>query len=310
MKVLVTGGAGFIGSHVVAELLRSGYDVGVVDDLSSGKAEYVPKSCPLYTIDVASEDFVDVVCREKPAAIIHLAAQISVSVSTQNPTEDARVNIWGSLNVLRAAHASGCRKIVYSSSAAVYGNPQQLPLQETSPLRPLSPYGVSKRAAEDYFLADAWASDLSVTVLRFGNVYGPRQAVSAECGVVTIFVQALIDERNPVVFGDGTATRDYVYVVDVAKAVSRALEQEGTIVCNISSGVETSVTHLWDMLQEISGLNLPSKHGPERRGDIYRSVLDPSLAQDLLGWHAGTTLPIGLSKTLEYYRGLRGGIRC
>ncbi|MDP3487807.1 MAG: NAD-dependent epimerase/dehydratase family protein, partial [Bacillota bacterium] len=255
----------------------------------------------LHQVDVASPELLSAVVAEKPDAIVHLAAQISVSASARNPEEDARVNIGGALNVLRAAHASGCNRIVYSSSAAVYGNPASLPLQEVAPMRPISPYGVSKRAAEDYFLANAAATGLTVGVLRYGNVYGPRQAVSAECGVTTIFVQKILEGQSPTIFGDGSGTRDYVYVSDVAEATVAALLIEKTFVLNISSGQEISVQALWDQLVSLSGKSIKPCYGPERLGDIYRSCLDPSLAWRELSWRSTTSLPEGLKKTLEYY---------
>ena len=304
MKILVTGGAGFIGSHVVESLVNLGHEVCVVDNLITGKAAHVPSGVRLYQLDVSSPELLSAVVAETPDAIVHLAAQISVSASTRNPEEDARVNIGGALNVLRAAHASGCDRIVYGSSAAVYGNPSSLPLQEHATMRPLSPYGVSKRAAEDYFLADAAATGLTVGILRYGNAYGPRQAVSAECGVTTIFVQKILEGQSPTIFGDGSATRDYVYVSDVAEATVAAIRSKENFIVNISSGHETSVQALWDQLVNLSGKSIKPCYGPERLGDICRSCLDPSLAWQKLSWRSTTSLHEGLKKTLEYYTAL------
>lgn len=305
MRIMVTGGAGFIGSHVVESLLQSGHEVSVVDNLITGKSSHVPLGVRLYQVDVASPELLPAVMAEKPDAIVHLAAQISVSASTRNPEEDARVNIGGALNLLRATRLTGCGRIVYGSSAAVYGNPTSLPLKENASMRPLSPYGVSKRAAEDYFLANAAATGLTVGVLRYGNAYGPRQAVSAECGVTTIFVQKILEGKSPTIFGDGSATRDYVYVSDVAEATMAALFNNTNIVLNVSSGQETSVQALWDQLSDLSGKSIKPYYGPERPGDIYRSCLDSSLAWKELGWRSTTSLHEGLRKTLEYYT-LRG----
>jgi len=304
MKILVTGGAGFIGSHVVESLVKCGHEVSVVDNLITGRVSHVPLGVRLYQVDVASPELLSAVVAERPDAIVHLAAQISVSASTRDPEEDARVNIGGALNVLRAAHASGCGRIVYSSSAAVYGNPSSLPLQEGASMRPLSPYGVSKRAAEDYFLADAAATDLTIGVLRYGNAYGPRQAVSAECGVTTIFLQKILEGQSPTIFGDGSATRDYVYVGDVAEATVTALYNDKNLIVNISSGQETSVQALWDQLIALAGKNIKPCYGAERLGDITRSCLDPSLAWRELSWRSTTSLQEGLKKTLEYYTAL------
>jgi len=301
MQVLVTGGAGFVGSHVVEELLRRGLTVSVVDNLVTGKREHVPAQCKFYQVDIASPDFLTVAAELNPDAIIHLAAQISVSASVANPEEDARVNIGGMLNVLRAAKNSSCRRVVFSSSAAVYGNPVSLPLSEDASLRPLSPYGVSKRAAEDYIQVSAAASGISAAILRYGNIYGPRQAVSAECGVITIFVQALLSGKQPTIFGDGTATRDYVYVEDVAKATCLALEHKDSFIANISSGQEVTVLDLWNLLAKLRGKNISAAFGPERPADIARSCLNPAQAHRYLGWCATTPLAEGLIRTLEFY---------
>lgn len=310
VKVLVTGGAGFIGSHVVEALVRQGHEVCVVDNLITGRAANLPSGVRLHQVDVASRGLIEVALAEQPAAMVHLAAQISVSASARDPEEDARVNIGGALQVLRAARLSGCPKIVYGSSAAVYGNPAVLPLPEDAPLRPLSPYGISKRAAEDYFLAEAAASGLTVNVLRYANAYGPRQAISAECGVITIFVQSLLEGRRPTIFGDGSATRDYVFVSDVADATVAALLHNSTCTLNIASGVETSVSELWSVLTELAGKHLEPIYGPERPGDIKRSCLDPSLALNKLGWRSLTALTEGLRQTLKYYRVPSGGHIC
>lgn len=301
MQVLVTGGAGFVGSHVVEELLRKGLSVSVVDSLVTGRREHVPAQCRFYQVDVASPEFLTIAAEINPDAIIHLAAQISVSASVANPEEDARVNIGGMLNVLRAAMNNSCRRVVFSSSAAVYGNPVSLPLSEDASLRPLSPYGVSKRAAEDYIQVSTATSGLSAAILRYGNIYGPRQAVSAECGVITIFVQALLSGKQPTIFGDGTATRDYVYVEDVAKATYLALEHNDSFIANISSGKEVTVLDLWNLLAKLGGKDIAADFGPERPGDIARSSLNPAQAYRYLGWRATTSLEDGLSKTLGFY---------
>ena len=302
MKVLVTGGAGFIGSHVVERLVAEGCEVVVVDNLSTGRKSNLGAGIQLYPLDVRSECLGDVFSAEKPQKVVHLAAQISVSRSVSDPGNDADININGTLNLIAAARQWGVSHIVYGSTAAVYGDPQTVPLNETALPRPLSPYGVSKRAAEDYLLASAGSGGPTVVSLRYANAYGPRQALSAECGVTTIFVNSILSGSRPAIFGDGTATRDYVYVTDVAEATWRALTYNGSNILNVSSGVEISVNQLWTEILNITGANLEPVRAPERTGDIYRSSLCPLNVKAELGWQASTSLVEGLGKTLDYYR--------
>jgi len=301
MKVLVTGGAGFIGSHVVERLRAEGCDVVVVDDLSTGRRGNLSTDIKFYPLDIRSEQLRDVFLTERPDKVVHLAAQISVSRSVVDPKTDADINVNGTLNLLAAAKQCGVSQIVYGSSAAVYGNPVHVPLGEDALPRPLSPYGVSKRAAEDYLLAGTNSGGPSVVSLRYANAYGPRQALSAECGVSTIFINAVLFGNRPTIFGDGTATRDYVYVQDVAEATWRALSYDKTEVFNISSGIEVSVNELWNEVLSIAGASIEPVRAAERPGDIYRSSLCPIKALNELGWRASTSLSKGLTQTLEYY---------
>lgn len=302
MKVLVTGGAGFIGSHVVERLLTGGMSVVVVDNLITGCRSNVPPEVPLYVTDVAAPELLDVFAGERPDYCIHLAAQISVGASLREPEEDARVNIDGTINVLRACHSVGVKRLVYGSSAAVYGDPSTLPLAEDARLAPLSPYGISKKCAEDYLRVLGGHYGIEPVVLRYANAYGPRQAISAECGVITIFVNSIIERKTPVIFGDGGATRDFLYVGDIAEATYMALFSQHTGVFNIGSGIEVTVTELWSALSAASGVVLSPRHGQARPGDIYRSCLEVVKANELLGWRASTSLEEGLRLTLDYYR--------
>jgi UDP-glucose 4-epimerase len=303
MKVLVTGGAGFIGSHVVEKLLAEGCTVAVVDDLSTGEQSNLSAAVTFYALDIRSPQLAEVLLTEQPHAVIHLAAQVSVKRSVLDPQTDADINICGTLNLLKAVTAAGVGQVVYGSTAAVYGNPAELPLREDSSLQPLSPYGVSKRAAEDYLMAESLNNRLRVIALRYANVYGPRQALSAESGVTTIFLNAALRRENPTFFGDGTATRDYVYVADVADATWRALNCKDTAVLNVSSGVEVSVKELWQTICSVSGVDLAPIEADVRPGDILKSSLCPHRAHSLLDWQASTSLVSGLRKTIEYYQG-------
>lgn len=302
MKVLVTGGAGFIGSHVVERLLGSGITVAVVDNLTTGCRSNVPPQVSLYVVDVATPELLDVFALERPDYCIHLAAQISVSASLREPAEDARVNIDGTINVLRACRSVGVKRLVFGSSAAVYGDPPKVPLPEEANLLPLSPYGISKKCAEDYLRVLGGHYGVETVALRYANAYGPRQAISAECGVVTIFVNSIIAGQAPVIFGDGGATRDFLYVKDIADATFLALFSPCTGVLNVGSGIEVSVRELWSVMSAVAKVSLVPRQSEERIGDIYRSCLAVGKARELLGFGATTSLAEGLRLTLEYYR--------
>ncbi len=311
MKVMVTGGAGFIGSHVVERLQSQGCEVFVVDNLSTGSAANLHHTVSLYRMDIADPDLTRVLSVEKPEKIIHLAAQTSVGASVRAPEFDAQVNIMGTINLLQAARQNGVQGIVYSSSAAVYGNPSCLPLAEDAVLHPLSPYGVSKLAAENYVMAEALGGGaMNAVVLRYANVYGPRQAVSAECGVITIFINAALAGTAPTIHGDGSATRDYVYVGDVAEATWQALNCQDNAILNVSSGREVTVDELWQQLTRLTRQEIRPIYGPERPGDIYRSALSPNNAMSVLGWQAKTELAAGLKQTVDFYNGKSGAQQC
>lgn len=297
MKVLVTGGAGFIGSFVVEALLSAGHQPVVVDNLSTGRAEHLRPSVRLYCTDVLSPALGDLFANERPEVVLHLAAQVSVAKSLVDPTNDATVNLLGALNVLEASVAASCRKLVYVSSAAVYGSPLRLPIDEAHPQRPLSPYGASKHAVEHYLPIYQQMHGLDFTILRLANVYGPRQEISAESGVITHFVHALLHKRILLIEGDGQQSRDFVYVKDVAEALVLSLSSGSGETVNVGTGHELSVLALLAGLERILQPTVTA-HAAARPGDIKRSVLECSKAERVLGWTPRHSWEMGLMETV------------
>lgn len=300
MRVLVTGGAGFIGSHVVERLLEEGHDVSVVDNLSTGDESNVAPGARLYRVDITSPEIGEVMAAERPEVVIHHAAQIDVRRSVADPIFDARVNILGSINLLEHARRAGTRKIVYASSAAVYGNPLYVPVDEDHPILATSPYGASKYTVEKYLYLYRELYGLDFTVLRYANVYGPRQDPLGEGGVVAIFTHRLAHGLPVTIFGDGEQTRDYVYVGDVALANVLALTAGGGQVVNISCSQEVSVNQLLQAMQEVAGVQAEVEWAPERPGEIRRSALSNRRAQEALGWRPTITLRQGLERVYAY----------
>lgn len=304
MRVLVTGGAGFIGSHVVDRLLADGYTVEVVDNLATGRRERVPAAAQLHVCDLRDERLGAVVVAARPAVVVHLAAQAAVPRSVTDPRFDASVNVLGTINLLEACRHAGVRRAVYiSTGGAAYGDTKVMPTPEDHPLRPASPYGVSKITGERYL--DCWAGLTGgrALTLRLANIYGPRQDPAGEAGVIAIFASRLLAGAPCVVNGDGEQTRDYVYVGDVADAVARAVaSSEAAGVANIGTGVETTVNELYGRLARLAGVNRAADHGPAKPGEQRRSVLDAAHAKSLLGWRASTSLDEGLGKTIAWFR--------
>jgi UDP-glucose 4-epimerase len=306
MRAIVTGGAGFIGSHVVDALLRDEYDVTVVDDLSSGDAARVAEDADLVELDIVDADALGALVRQlQPRAIFHLAAQSSVVASVEDPARDCEVNVRGTLNVLEAAGSIGAPVAFTSTGGALYGDDVPMPTPETQAPAPLSPYGASKLAAEAYVKTWSLSSGIAHAVCRLGNVYGPRQSPHGEAGVVAIFSHHLHAGKAPKLYGHGTPTRDYVYVEDVVRALLAAAGRSGTF--NIATGVETDVATVWRELLEAAEEHAPAiaaatdQIEPElldlRPGELRRSCLDVSLAEHELGWRAQMPIAEGLRKT-------------
>ena len=304
MRILVTGGAGFIGSHVTDRLLADGHTVDVVDNLSTGRRERVNAAARLFVCDLRSARLDGAFAAARPEAIVHLAAQAAVPRSVADPRFDASVNVLGTLAVLDAARRVAVRRVVYiSTGGAVYGDTDVLPTPEDHPTRPASPYGVSKLAGERYLECWAGLTGTPTLTLRLANIYGPRQDPQGEAGVVAIFTARLLDGAECVVNGDGEQTRDYVYVEDVADAAARALANpDATGVVNIGTGVATSVNDLYRRLARQVGVTRPARHAPARPGEQRKSLLDAARAKALLGWTATTSLDAGLAKTVAYFR--------
>jgi len=302
MRVLLTGGAGFIGSHVADSLLDRGHEVTIVDDLSSGKKENVPEKTVFYERDIR-EGCAEVFEEFRPEALCHQAAQMDVRRSVRAPDFDAAVNVLGTIRLLENCVRYGVEKVVFASTGgAIYGEQRKFPASEDHPLRPVSPYGVSKLAGESYLHFYQVQYGLSYAALRYANVYGPRQDPHGEAGVVAIFSGNLAAGKVSIINGTGEQTRDYVYVEDVARANVLALEGGASPgAYNIGTGIETSVNQLYEALREISGKDLPPEHGPAKPGEQTRSSIDLSKALRELGWRLETELTVGLKRTLNFF---------
>lgn len=308
MKVLITGGAGFIGSHVADGYLAAGHDVVVADNLSGGSAENVPGNARLHLMDISAPEFALLVERERPDVVSHHAAQASVAVSARDPGLDARTNCVGLLNVLQSCVRHGVRRFVMASSGgAVYGDVRERPTSEETAPQPLSPYAIHKLAGERYLEFYRREYGLSSITLRYGNVYGPRQDPHGEAGVVAIFVGKLLRGEPPTVFAypDQPAgmSRDYVYVEDVARANVRAVETDAAGAFNIAGGAPVRTGELLRAVQAACGTNLTAATGPARPGDLRESWLDVSRAERVLGWRPEVPLTDGLARTVAYFRG-------
>jgi len=303
VKVLVTGGAGFIGSHVCDEFLRGGHDVIALDDLSGGKRENLDPRVRLAVHDIRSREASELIKSEKPDVLCHLAAQMDVRRSVDDPSFDADVNIRGMLNLLEAARVSGVKKVIFSSTGgAIYGEQDVFPAPESHPTRPISPYGVSKASGELYLGYYRAQYGLPYVALRYANVYGPRQNPHGEAGVVAIFSQRLVAGRSCTIFGDGKQTRDFVYGPDVARANYLAFEKDFVGAINIGTGVETDVNALYGHLAKAAGVSQPAEHAPGKPGEQRRSCIDNTLARQVLGWQPRVGLEEGLRHTVEYFR--------
>jgi UDP-glucose 4-epimerase len=300
VRAIVTGGAGFIGSHVVEALLGRGDEVHVLDDFSSGKPDNLADGAPLHEGDVR-RDTESVFAEVRPEVCFHLAAQIDVRVSVKRPDFDADVNVIGTLHVLEAARRHGTKLVFSSTGGAIYGECEG-PATEDHPRLPLAPYGVSKLSAEEYIAMYNRLHGSTHVALRYGNVFGPRQDPHGEAGVVAIFMNALRDGRAPRIYGDGTQTRDYVFVADVVAATLAAAGHDGGVF-NVGTGAETSVLDLYERIQRAAGSDREPEFAEPRPGELQRSVLDPSLTQRELGWQPQHSLDAGLAQTWAWISG-------
>jgi len=301
MEVLVTGGAGFIGSNIVDGLIEEGHKVIVVDNLSSGKKENLNEKAEFYQLDINDQELEKVFKENNITHVIHHAAQTDVQHSIKDPLFDAQNNILGTINVLEMAKNYEVEKIIYASSAAVYGEPDYLPIDEEHPIKAMSPYGITKHTPEHYIKMYNELYDLKYTIFRYANVYGPRQDPKGEGGVVSIFVDKMLAEERPVIFGDGQQTRDFIHVYDIVKANLLALETGDNILVNISTESRDSVNDLVKCLNLILPYNLEAIYEEARKGDILHSSLANGKAKELLDWEPDYDFKAGLKQTVEYY---------
>jgi UDP-glucose 4-epimerase len=304
MKVLVTGGAGFIGSHIVDLFIKKGYDVVVVDNLSTGKKQNLNPKSKFYDIDITTENLTEIFEKELPDFVSHHAAQINVRNSVKNPAYDSKINILGTINLLELCKRFKVKKVVYASTGgALYGEPKYLPCDEKHPIQPISPYGVSKYSAELFLNYYYQVFGLKYCALRYGNVYGPRQDPKGEAGVVAIFSQQMLNNEQCMINGDGNQTRDFVFVKDVAKANLLALKADcDQCAVNIGTGKEFSVNELFRKMKTIFKSNLEPTNGPAIPGEVEKIFLDIKLAKKVLGWEPIYGIEEGLKETLEWYK--------
>ena len=303
MKIAVTGGAGFIGSHVADRFIREGHKVTVIDNLSTGVESNVNKKARFFKVDIRSAVIDKILEKIKPDVLCHHAAQIDVRKSTDDPIFDADVNILGSLNLLNACVKHKVKKVIFASTGgAIYGEQDYFPADEKHPARPLSPYGVTKLTIEKYLHLYRVTYGLEYVSLRYANVYGPRQNPLGEAGVVAIFAERLLAGKKAVIYGDGKQTRDFVFVEDVVEANLLALDHPKSDVFNIGTGTETNVNSIFGMLKEETGSRQKKIHAPPKPGEQERSVLDYSKAQRLLKWKPKCDLSTGMSKTVEFFQ--------
>lgn len=306
LKVLVTGGAGFIGSHIVDRLIERGHQVTVVDNLSTGKVENIHPKARFVRLDICQPELGGIFEQDQPDAVIHQAAQVDVQASMRNPLYDAQVNVLGTLNILENCRKFSVKRVVVASSAAVYGDPLRLPVDEEHPLQPTNFYGITKHTPEHYLKVYQQLYRITGIALRYANVYGPRQDAMGEGGVVAIFANRLLNGMAPTIFGDGEQTRDFVYVGDVAEANMLAIEVDALkikdLVYNVSTAIPLTVNELYGLMRELTGSDLDAVKGPERPGDIVHSHLDNTRIKQAMGWLPKTDLRTGLQQTVAFMR--------
>ncbi len=303
-RVLLTGGAGFIGSHVADAFLAAGYGVAVVDNLHTGKRENVNPQAQFYHVDIRDAEAIErVFAAERPVAVCHHAALADVRASLRDPAGYAQVNVIGTLNLLEAARRHGVRKFLFASTGgAVYGEPAELPATEACAVRPLDPYGASKAACEHFIDTYHHNHGLDYAILRYSNVYGPRQDPLGEAGVVAIFAGAMLANRPVTINGDGLQLRDFVYVEEIARANVLALAAGGSGTYNLGTGVPTDIVTIFRELARLTAYIQPEQHGPAKAGEVRATYLDATRARRALGWEPQTSLTDGLARTVEYFR--------
>ena len=303
MRIVVTGGAGFIASNITDAYLERGHEVHIFDDLSTGQRQNLNPKATLHEIDIADGKSAKLIEQLKPDVLSHHAAQMDVRRSVADPTFDARVNILGFINLLEGCKNAGVKKVIFASSGgAVYGEQEIFPAPESHPTQPASPYGVSKRTGELYLSYYQQTFGLPYLALRYANVYGPRQSAHGEAGVVAIFLSMLLTGKTPVINGDGKQSRDYVYVGDVVAANVAALASDFIDPVNIGTGIETDVVEIYNHLRDAVGIGLQAQHGPAKAGEQRRSCIDNRRAGEVLGWRPQVALADGLKRTAAYYR--------
>lgn len=304
MKILITGGAGFIGSHIADLLIENGYDICIVDNLSTGKLENVNPKAKFRKCDVRDSNLFSIIEEEKPQIVIHNAAQLSVRNSVDDPENDASINIIGGLNLLEACKKLQIKKIIFASSGGVvYGEQKHFPADESHPLNPISPYGVAKLSFEKYLFYYNYIFGIKYIALRYANIYGPRQDPFGEAGVVAIFSKKLLSGDQPIINGDGYQTRDYVFVKDAARANLLAVRSDAVGQINIGTGTETNVNDIFNILKEAAGCaGLEEIHGPAKEGEQKRSVLSYKKAFEVLGWKPEVNIKEGLLKTFDWFK--------
>lgn len=303
MKILVTGGAGFIGSHIADAYINAGHDVVIIDNLSTGREKNVNNKATFIKMDIRDKAVADVFSDHQFDVVNHQAAQMDVRLSVKDPIYDAENNVIGFLNVVQNAAISKVKKVIYASSGGVvYGEQDYFPADENHPQRPYCPYGVTKLIGEKYLFYYSMNFGLKYTAFRYANVYGPRQNPHGEAGVIAIFLQKLFNKEQAIINGDGGQTRDYVYVADVVKANLAALEKGDNDVFNIGTGVETDVNEIYQELNRATGANMPEQHGPGMPGEQRRSVLNIDNAGKILGWQPDYNFADGIKATVEFFQ--------